>query len=79
MDYVDPSAVPSIDATDDNRATRDCRWYQPDELLAHAEHARLQGRLLTPSRSRVDALSKRQVRLTLTLTLNITLTLSPYP
>jgi len=62
VDYVDPSAVPSIDATDDNHAARDCRWYRPDELLAHAEHARLQGRLLTPSRSRIDALSKRQAR-----------------
>jgi 8-oxo-dGTP pyrophosphatase MutT (NUDIX family) len=62
VDYVNPSAVPSIDATDENNAARDCRWYRPDELLKQAEHARLQGRLLTPSRSRFDALSKRQAR-----------------
>ena len=62
VDYVNPSAVASVDLTDENNAARDCRWYRPDELLTHAEHARLQGRLLTPSRSRFDALSKRQAR-----------------
>ena len=62
VDYVHPSAVASVDSTDDDNAARDCRWYRPDELLTHAEHARLQGRLLTPSRSRFDALSKRQSR-----------------
>ena len=62
VDYVNPSAVASVDLTDENNAARDCRWYRPDELLGFAEHARLQGRLLTPSRSRFDALSKRQAR-----------------
>ena len=51
MDYVHPSAVASVDSTDDYVA-RDCRWYRPDELLTHAEHARLQGRLLTPQRAK---------------------------